>query len=166
MGIGTPGFHNLAFLMGPNPAGPSGTVPHAAETQVTYIAKMLRKMSSQGIRTMAPSKAATDDFVAYSDAFFPRTNMAQNCSSWSNGGRPGARIHGHWPGSAAHLSVVKREPRWEDYEYEYVRPENRFAYFGNGSTAKEANPSTDMASYLKLESDNDLRDLHERWWDI
>lgn len=68
----------------------------AVETQVTYVAKVLRKISSQGIRTIVPSKAATDDFVAYSDAFFPRTNMALKCSSWSNGGRPGARIHGHW----------------------------------------------------------------------
>lgn len=77
------------------------------------MAKVLRKISSQGIRTIVPSKAATDDFVAYSDAFFPRTNMALKCSSWSNGGRPGARIHGHWPGSGAHVAYVRREPRWE-----------------------------------------------------
>lgn len=50
---------------GPNPAGPSGTVPHAVETQVAYIAKMLRKISSQRIKSMMPSKAATDDFVEY-----------------------------------------------------------------------------------------------------
>ncbi|KXT10070.1 hypothetical protein AC579_2470 [Pseudocercospora musae] len=134
--------------------------------QITYVAKMLRKMSSQGIRTMTPSKAATDDFVRYCDAFFPRTNMSLKCSSWSNGGRPGARIHGHWPGSGAHINHVRRDPRWEDYEYTYVRPENRFAYFGNGQTAKEKDPTSDMTPYLRLEEANDLRDLHERWWDL
>lgn len=166
LGLATPGFPNLAFLLGPNSAGPSGTVPQSVESMVTYVAKVLRKMSSEGIRTMAPSKAAADDFLAYCDAFFPRTNLAKNCSSWSNGGRPGARIHGHWPGSAAHLTHVRREPRWEDWEYVYARPENRFSYFRNGWTRKEANEDSDMTPYLKLDKDNDLKDIHERWWDV
>lgn len=84
---------------------------HAVETMTTYVAQMLRKMSSQAIRSMKPSKEAADDFVEYCDAFFPRTNLAKKCSSWSNGNRPGARIHGHWPGSAAHLAQVRRSPR-------------------------------------------------------
>lgn len=110
MSLSSPFF----FLAGPNPAGPSGTVPHAVETQVTYIAKMLRKMSSQRIKSMAPLKAAADDFVQYAqerdmgdslwwlstddrithrycDAFFPRTNLSLKCSSWSNGGKAGNR---------------------------------------------------------------------------
>ena len=72
---------------------------------------LVGKISSQAIRTMKPSKEAADDFLKYCDAFFPRTNLAKNCSSWSNGNRPGARIHGHWPGSAAHLARVRRSPR-------------------------------------------------------
>ena len=164
--MGVPHFPNLAFLLGPNSAGPSGTVPQAVETMVTYVAKQLRKISTQGIRTMTPSKAAADDFIAYCDAFFPRTNLARNCSSWSNGGRPGARIHGHWPGSAAHLTQIRREPRWEDFEYTYIRPENRFSYFGNGWTKRETDKQQDMTPYLRLPEENDLRDLHERWWDL
>ncbi|KAK3059056.1 hypothetical protein LTR09_000622 [Extremus antarcticus] len=127
---------------------------------------MLRKISSQGIRTMTPSKEAADDFVEYCDAYFPHTNLAKKCASWSNSGIPGSRIHGHWPGSAAHMNHVRREPRWEDFEYTYVRPKNRFAYFGNGWTNKERDAQSDMAPYLKRENDNDLRDLHERWWDL
>ena len=111
LGVGVPGFPNMGFILGPNPAGPTGTLVNSAETQIAYIAKMLRKMSSQGIRTMMPLKAAADDFVEYCDAFFPRTNLTKKCSSWSNGGVPGARIHGHWPGSASHLNEVRREPR-------------------------------------------------------
>ena len=111
LGLGVPGFPNMSFILGPNPAGPTGTLVNSAETQIAYIAKMLRKMSSQGIRTMTPSKGAADDFVEYCDAFFPRTNLTKKCSSWSNSGIPGNRIHGHWPGSAAHLNEVRREPR-------------------------------------------------------
>jgi cation diffusion facilitator CzcD-associated flavoprotein CzcO len=112
LGLGVPGFPNMSFILGPNPAGPTGTLVNSAETQIAYIAKMLRKMSSQGIKTMAPSKGAADDFVEYCDAFFPRTNLTKKCSSWSNSGIPGNRIHGHWPGSAAHLNEVRREPRY------------------------------------------------------
>ncbi|KAK4497848.1 hypothetical protein PRZ48_010503 [Zasmidium cellare] len=166
LGLCAPHFPNLAFLLGPNPAGPSGTVPHAVETQVTYIAKMLRKMSSERIRTMTPQKSATDEFVEYCDSFFPRTNLSLKCSSWSNGRRPGARIHGHWPGSGSHVNHVRRNPRWEDFEYTYDRPENRFAYFGNGTTKKEYDAGSDLTPYLRLSETNDLRDLHERWWDL
>lgn len=166
LGITTPGFPNLAYLLGPNGSGASGTLPNSLETAVTYIAKMLRKISSQGIKTITPSKAAGDDFVTYCDAYFPRMNLTRKCSSWSNGGKPGARIHGHWPGSAAHLTQIRREPRWEDFEYTYVRPENRFAYWGNGWTKRETDPEKDMTPYLRLPEDTDLRDLHERWWDL
>jgi cation diffusion facilitator CzcD-associated flavoprotein CzcO len=85
LGIATPGFPNLFFIHGPNAAGASGTLPHSVENQVTYIAKLLRKISSQGIKTIVPKKEAADDFVEYCDAFFPTTVLSENCSSWSNG---------------------------------------------------------------------------------
>lgn len=85
LGIGVPGFPNLFFIHGPNSIGPSGTLPHGVEIQVVYIARLLRKISSQGILTAVPLKAATDDFVEYCDAFFPTTVLTENCSSWSNG---------------------------------------------------------------------------------
>jgi cation diffusion facilitator CzcD-associated flavoprotein CzcO len=166
LGTYTPGFPNLAFLLGPTASGVSGTVPYAVETQVAYIAKMLRKISTQGISTVVPSKAATDDFVAWCDAMFPRMTLSQNCSSWSNGGKAGQRIHGHWPGSALHLSHVRREPRWEDFEYTYENKTNRFAYFGAGQTKKEKDHDSDVTLHLRLSEANDLRDLHERWWDV
>ena len=166
LGLATPGFPNLLFIAGPNPTGASGTVPHSVEVQITYYAKLLRKVSSQGIKTVAPSEKAADDFVEYADAFFPSTVLTDGCSSWSNGGRPGGRIHGHWPGSAAHVTIIRKEPRWEDWEYEYLSSSgNRFAYFGNGWTKKERDPSSDLTTYLKLPTEVDLRSLHENWYE-
>lgn len=85
LGLATPGFPNLFFVLGPNASGHSGTLPHSVENQVTYIARLLRKVSSEGIRTIVPQKAAADDFVEYCDTFFPRTVLTEECSSWSNG---------------------------------------------------------------------------------
>lgn len=130
------------------------------------MAKLLRKVASQGIKTVVPRKDATDDFVEYCDAFFPHTNLSRKCSSWANGRNPGARIHGLWPGSAAHVTHVRREPRWEDWEYTHLTKENRFAYWGNGWTSKELDPDSDMTPHLKLPSQIDLRDVHESWWDL
>ncbi|KAF1943940.1 FAD/NAD(P)-binding domain-containing protein [Clathrospora elynae] len=167
MGMATPGFPNLFYVAGPHAAGPSGTVPQAVETGLTYIAKVMRKVSSQGIRSIAPLKEAADDFVDYCDAFFPTTVLTDNCSSWNNGGVPGQRIHGLWPGSAAHITIVRREPRWEDWEYERENKVNRFAYFGNGYTQAETEDDTDLTSYLRAPGQEvDLRDLHESWWDV
>ncbi|KAL7817291.1 hypothetical protein V8C26DRAFT_398614 [Trichoderma gracile] len=165
MGVASPGFPNLLFIHGPSASGRSGTVPHNVENQITFFAKILRKVSREGIKTMAPSRKATDDFVAYSDAFFETTVLSEKCSSWYNGGVPGGRIHGLWPGSATHLTVVQKDPRWEDWEYEYLSETgNRFAwYFGNGSTAVEADAGADVTPYLRA-GEADLRGLHEEWW--
>ena len=168
LGAATPGFPNLLFVHGPHGTGASGTVPQAVEVQLTYYAKILRKVAREGIRTITPSKKAADDFVEYSDALFAKTVLSDNCSSWYNSGRPGARIHGLWPGSGLHVTTVRREPRWEDWEYTYLSESgNRFAwYFGNGWTKKENDFEADAVSYLKLPSQIDLRDLHESWWDL
>ncbi|ROV91505.1 hypothetical protein VMCG_09473 [Cytospora schulzeri] len=81
LGAATPGFPNLLFVHGPHAAGPSGTVPHSVEVQLTYYAKVLRKMSREGIKSIVPKKKATDDFVEYCDAFFAKTVLADGCSS-------------------------------------------------------------------------------------
>ncbi|CAG7964501.1 unnamed protein product [Penicillium olsonii] len=167
LGFATPGFPNLLWLGGPYASGHSGTVPNSVENVVTYIAKVLRKIRSQGIKSIEPAKQAADDFVAYCDQFYPRTVWSANCSSWYNGGQPGARIHGLFPGSAAHANYIRRDPRWEDWEYTYVNPSgNRFAYFGNGWTTRELTPGAELTPHLRLPEDVDLKSYMEGWWDV
>ncbi|KAJ5290272.1 uncharacterized protein N7443_010525 [Penicillium atrosanguineum] len=167
LGFATPGFPNLLWLGGPYASGHSGTVPNSLENQITYIAKVLRKIRSQGIKSIAPSKQATDDFVEYCDNFYPRTVWTANCSSWYNGGTPGSRIHGLFPGSASHANYIRRDPRWEDWEYDYVNPSgNRFAYFGNGWTSRELEPEAMLTPHLRLPGEVDLKSWMEGWWDV
>ncbi|KAH6971395.1 hypothetical protein BKA56DRAFT_677521 [Ilyonectria sp. MPI-CAGE-AT-0026] len=165
LGMASAGFPNLLFIGTVHTNGIAGTFVHSIESQITYYAKILRKVSSEGIKTITPSARAVDDFISYADAYFPTTVMTGNCSSWANGGRAGARIHGAWPGSASHLAFIRRNPRWEDFEYEYTSGSgNRFAFFGNGRTMREADASFDITSYLKSNpAEVDLRDIHEGW---
>ncbi|KAM0741397.1 hypothetical protein ACQRIT_004254 [Beauveria bassiana] len=168
MGVATPGFPNLLFVHGPFGTGPSGTVPQSVESQLTYFAKLLRKVSREGIKSIDADSKAADDFNEFAEAFFKTTVFTDNCSSWYNGGKPGARVHGIWPGSAAHLTIVRRDPRWEDWNYQYLTGSgNRFHwYLGNGSTKQEADPASDITSYLRNPEEVDLKDVHESWWSI
>ncbi|KAK2761440.1 4-hydroxyacetophenone monooxygenase [Colletotrichum kahawae] len=164
LGSATPGFPNLLFIHGPNGSGRSGTVPHNVENQITYFARILRKAAREGIKSLQVSKQAADWFTEYSDAFFATTVLSENCSSWYNSGKPGSRVHGLWPGSASLATIVQREPRWEDFEYEYLGDaENPFLwYFGKGCTRKELDEDADVTPYLKA-GVVDPKDVHESW---
>jgi cation diffusion facilitator CzcD-associated flavoprotein CzcO len=173
LGVAVPGFPNLFLIHGPNASGPGATLCHSVEQQITYIARCVRKISRQAIRTMTPSAAAARDFREYCESFFPKTVLTDNCSSWINGGVPGGRISGVWPGSGSHVAYVRREPRWEDYEYTYKSKDggvggNRFAWFGNGWTRAEervklGDDGVDMTVYLKPSGTVDLATYHEAW---
>ncbi|OKL59727.1 hypothetical protein UA08_05029 [Talaromyces atroroseus] len=174
MGIAAPGFPNLLFINGPQTSAATGTIIFSTEIQLTLAAKILRKAQSQGIRTMMPTVQATEDFRAYCDAYFPRTVLSENCTSWFNGGIKGGRPIANWPGSGSHANMVKREPRWEDWEYSYWSSTgNRFAYFGNGWTLKDQvldrGGDADMTPYLQVKSvtgDVDLKSYHEAWFEV
>ena len=176
LGMSTPGFPNIFWIGGPYSTSPSGTVPNSFENQITYIAKVLRKVRGQGIQTIIPSFRATEDFIEYCDRFYSRTvwtgndddsRERENCRSWYTGGVPGGRVHAIFPGSSAHANYVRRDPRWEDYEYTYVnRSGNRFAYLGNGWTSREMHGNADLTPHLKLPEDVDLRSWCEGWWDV
>ncbi|KAH7368214.1 4-hydroxyacetophenone monooxygenase [Plectosphaerella cucumerina] len=168
LGAATPGFPNLLFVHGIGGSGRAGTVPHNVENQVVFYARILRKVAYEGIRTIQPSRRAADQYTEWSDAFFATTVLAEDCSSWYNSGKAGSRIHGLWPGSASLVTILKRNPRWEDWEYEYL-PEaggNPFLwYFGRGCTRKELDPESDVTPYLKRDP-VDLRDVHESWYSV
>lgn len=181
LGIAAPSFPNLIFINGPQAAAVTGTLTLSTENQVTYAARILRKVRSQGIQTITPTRQATEDFQSYCDAYFPRTVLSDGCRSWYNGGVRGGRILANWPGSGLHANVVRREPRWEDWEYTYHSSSgNRFAYFGNGWTQKDvlfdkissqkthADAFVDPTPYLHRSSITrtlDLRGYHETWYD-
>lgn len=176
LAIAAPNYPNLLFLLGPNATGQAGTLPNAVENQITYVAKILRKVQSQGIRSIAPTQAATNDFRAYCESFFPRTVLSEDCSSWFNGGIAGGRIHGVWPGSGTHANMARREVRWEDFDYTYRNGSgNRFAYLGNGYSKRDVeverdpDAKVDFTRYLAKEAVNggvDLRSYNELWFDI
>lgn len=87
---------------------------------------------------MAPSQAAVDDFFEHVTTFMPRTAWAGGCRSWYKQGESKGPVTGLHPGSRLHFIDMLRDFRGEDWEYLYEnRGQNRFAYLGNGFSARE-----------------------------
>ncbi|KAH8597214.1 cyclohexanone monooxygenase [Bisporella sp. PMI_857] len=211
LGMMAPGFPNYFFVMQAQGNGMGGTVPLQAELSATFIAKAIRKVQTQSYASIAPSVEATDDFNSIVSGFFEDKVTTDKCNSWfkpvkqhiinspkneidaSKYSATEQRVVIGWPGTGHHRFDILRDIRWEDFEFERTRDaqENRFEYFGNGDTAREAryldakNGGTpnvkwdgggwqggeggenenhdEVTAYLKEKGKVDLETLHEQW---
>lgn len=108
-----------------------------------YIYKCITKLQTQGIKSMTISDEAVEDFNEHSQSWLRNTVWAAPCRSWYKRGTTNGRIVGVYSGSCFHFAEALRDPRWEDYDFDYIttssrrRRENRFAYLGNGLTVRE-----------------------------
>lgn len=60
-----------------------------------------------------------------------------------------------WPGSSLHFSDALRELRAEDYVWVYSGGD-QFAWLGNGFSATGADPTSDLAWYIRNHDDGPL----------
>jgi hypothetical protein len=107
---------------------------------------VMKKVQSQGIKSIAPKSAAVKDFNTHIPIFMERTAWATNCRSWFKNGTIDGPIVALHPGSRIHWFHMLDDPRYEDYEFTYPT-ENRFQYLGNGFSTKEAK-GRDIAWYF------------------
>jgi hypothetical protein len=133
-------------FLGPNaPIGHGSVVPileHAAK----YMINVLKKAQSQNIKSLAPSPTVVAEFNQHIPIFMPRTAWATGCRSWFKNGTIDGPIVALHPGSRIHWFHMLDEPRYEDYEIEYLS-QNRFKYLGNGFSTRER-PECDVAWYF------------------
>jgi hypothetical protein len=139
--------------MGPNAPIGHGSVFTLSEHIARYVARAIHKCQTEGIASMAPSRAAVDDYAAHVAAFMPRTSWAsQGCRSWFKAGRADGPVVALHPGSRIHFFHMLERFRGEDFEFVYDGPaENRFHYLGNGFSTKELEEGADSTWYLDEE---------------
>lgn len=146
--------------------GIGGTVPLQCEASVTFIAKAIRKVQSQGYKSLYPSHDATADFNEYAEQFFQDKVIQDSCNSWMKSGKGKTWPLVAWPGTCHHRMSISRDPRWEDFVFERSEGgrRNRFEYFGNGDTEREQKgDAVALTSYLIEMGKVDLATLHEHW---
>ena len=110
---------------------------------------MIHKCQTEGIKAVAPTPAAVDDYFAHVQSFMPRTAWAAPCRSWFKGGTSEGPVTALHPGSRIHFFHMLERFRGEDFEYVYDNPvANRFHYLGNGFSTKELDGAVDSTWYL------------------
>ena len=126
-------------MNGPNaPIGQGSLVP-ASEQQVDYICKAINKIRRQGIKSMCIKDQAVEHFNRYVDRWMEDAVWSGGCRSWYKNHSVDGRVSALWGGSGLHFIEALEDPRWEDYDYEYLDPICQYAYFGNGFVEVEQN---------------------------
>ncbi|KAK1754921.1 putative sterigmatocystin biosynthesis monooxygenase stcW [Echria macrotheca] len=151
MSCAVPGMPNYFTFLGPNGPIGHGSVFTVSEHIAKYITSIIRKCQAQGIKAIAPSQAAVDDYFEHISAFMPRTAWAaQGGRSWFTGEKENGPVTALHPGSRIHFFHMLDQFRGEDWEYVYEGArQNRFAYLGNGFSTKELDPGADSTWYLE-----------------
>jgi hypothetical protein len=108
----------------------------AIESVMLYVARVLRKLATENVKTIEPRARHVDSFTRFCDEYHARTVYTDKCASWYKAGRTAAEkersaVIGVWPGSGVHLIKAFQEVRWENFKMETVDG-NDFGWFGNG----------------------------------
>ena len=153
MGVSAPRFPNYYTVVGPGATWSNGTLLPSIETTVEYSVKMMKKIQSEGIQSVAVKQEALDDVYAHFDEFHKNTVWQEECRSWFKDGKIKNRIY-LWTGSTIHFLKTIKEPRYEDYDIRY-RYKNRFAFLGNGDVKATASRDVQGLSPYIRDSDHE-----------
>ncbi|KAK3301009.1 uncharacterized protein B0H64DRAFT_414697 [Chaetomium fimeti] len=144
MSCAVAGLPNYFTFLGPNAPIGHGSVFTLSEHIAKYITRAIHKCQTEGIKALAPSQGAVDDYFAHISAFMPRTAWGAAGTggrSWFRNGRADGPVTALHPGSRVHFFHMLEGFRGEDWEFV-------FAYLGNGFSTKELDPRGDTAWYL------------------
>lgn len=154
LGIAVPHYPNYFMVLGPNCPVGNGPVLIAIEQQVSYIIQMLSKFQKENIRSCSVSPDATESLNRWKDDFMEHTVWHQDCRSWYKAGSKSGRVVALWPGSTLHYLEAIKTPRYEEWEWEYQRGANRWAFLGNGHSTAEKRPGGDLGWYIRSQDDS------------
>ncbi|KAL1969601.1 hypothetical protein VTN77DRAFT_8154 [Rasamsonia byssochlamydoides] len=145
LSVGVPDIPNYFTVLGPyGPLGHGSILPLIEGLHSNFI-RIIKKMQVENIKSLAPKREVCEKFVEHADLFLKRTAWSSDCSSWFKQGRKNGPLT-MWPGSRLLFLEVHKEPRYEDYNIEYISG-NPFEFLGNGFTVREYDGS-DLSYYL------------------
>src|SRR5436853_7311410 len=97
-GIALPGFPNLFMLYGPFAPVNNVPVPLGLEQEIGLIMRLIGEARARNA-AVAPTAAATENFIARLEAAFPGTVWVGGCKNWYTSRQPnpvlGPLPHGH-----------------------------------------------------------------------
>ncbi|KAF0637907.1 hypothetical protein FPSE5266_03749 [Fusarium pseudograminearum] len=146
LGVMAGNMPNYFTINGPNTPLANGSLIAAMHSTVDYIARLIRKISTQDIKSIQVRQDALDDYNCYIQESLKRTVWTGNCRSWFKNGKVDGRVTAMYPGSVLHFQEMLQDFRTEDFDFEYTA-KNRFQFMGNGLTFRETNDG-DLSWYM------------------
>lgn len=80
-----------------------------------------------------------------------RSVWDQPCRSWYKNAN--GTVTAVWTGSVPHYLELLAQPRFEDFDWKYVFPQNRWSFLGNGFSQRET-LGADLAWYIRQRDDS------------
>ncbi|OAL30493.1 hypothetical protein AYO20_08712 [Fonsecaea nubica] len=154
LSICVPKMPNFFIFFGPNGGAGSGSAIPFLESVTLYLVKLVQKIQREYIKSMVVTEKATSDFVRHVDEYFSKTVFTETCKSWFKRNKQNGRVTALWPGASIHTQKALENPRYEDFQYEYLDAlgSNTMAWLGNGTTVAQVS-GEDTTEYLV---DNDV----------
>ncbi|KAF3762532.1 FAD/NAD(P)-binding domain-containing protein [Cryphonectria parasitica EP155] len=150
MSVAVQGMPNYFTFLGPNGPIAHGSVFTLSEHIAKYITRILKKVQTEHIRSLAPLPQAVDDYNEHIAHFMPRMAWAAPGRSWFKMGKEQGPVVALHPGSRVHFFHMLETLRAEDFEYVLdAERQNRFGYLGNGFSVRELEESWDPSWYLE-----------------
>lgn len=141
LSLACPDMPNYFIFTGPNATVGHGTLITSMTWTAEYIVKWLRKIAAEDIKSVAPTQAATDEFVRYGDEIHKTLVWTAGCKSWYKNHRVDGRVTATWPGSALLYREILLgrggDLRGEDWDIRYNSKNRWRGVMGNGTTMLE-----------------------------
>ena len=148
MSVAVPEYPNYFMMMGPNCLGGHGSLVESLNWTGDYFVKWIRKMATEDIKYVHPKRDVMEAFLRTGDEVHKTLVWTGACSSWYKRGKVDGRVTALFGGSAQLFQRILRDIRAEDFEITY-RTANKFRFMGNGFTAFEMDPKSDLAWYVE-----------------
>ena len=141
---------NFYTFMGPAYPVHNGSIMGPLTTNGDYIVNVLNKMQRDHIKSLTPNSDVTDKYNEHVQQWIKRTVWTQNCRSWFKNNETN-RVTALWPGTGLHYTEAIIQPRYEDYDIDYLH-DNPWAILGNGYTWAEKTEGEDATPFLTVEA--------------
>ena len=115
-----------------------------------YIIDVLHKMQRDQIKSLVPRSDVTRKFNEHVQQWIKRTVWTQDCRSWFKNNQTN-RVTALWPGTGLHYREAILQPRYEDYDIEYLH-DNPWAILGNGYSWAEKTEGEDSTPFLSVKA--------------
>jgi len=148
LSVAAPHMPNYFTLPGPRALAGHGSLLEALSWNGDYMVKWLKKMAEEDIKSIVLKTRIVRQLMSYGDEVHKRLVWTGECKSWYKQGTVDGKVTALFAGSGMLYKRLISDLRPEDFEIEYRSP-NAWKFLGNGFTALEFDPDSDLAWYIE-----------------